>query len=85
MTDTARDPFPDDAPTRTDGDSLEAAKAARDARDSRSDIEQVVEARSAAVERGEGGAEPETFTDTGMPDGPGGTGGLTKNQDHDQQ
>lgn len=85
MTETARDPFPEDAPMQADDDSLEAAKAARDALDPRSDIEQVVEARSDAVVRGEGGTEPATFTDTGMPDGPGGTGGLTKNQDHDQQ
>ena len=83
MTDT--DAYPDSPPTGDQDDSLEAAKAARDARDPRSDIEQVVQSRSDAVERGEGGPEPETFTDTGMPDGPAGTGGLTKNQDHDQQ
>lgn len=82
---TDRDPYPDSAPAGGEDDSMEAAKAARNARDPRSDIEQVVQSRSDAVERGEGGAEPETFTDTGMPDGPAGTGGLTKNQDHDQQ
>lgn len=53
--------------------------------DSRSDIEQAVQSRSDAVERGEGGAEPRTFTDSGMPDGVGGTGGVTKNQDDDAQ
>ncbi len=53
--------------------------------DTRSDIEQAVESRSDAVERGEGGDEPETFTDTGMPDGVGGTGGVVKNQDNDAQ
>ena len=53
--------------------------------DTRSDIEQAVESRSDAVERGEGGDEPETFTDTGMPDGVGGTGGVVKNQDGDAQ
>ncbi|MDD1450768.1 hypothetical protein NHF48_007070 [Sphingomonas sp. H160509] len=53
--------------------------------DTRSDIEQAVETRSDAAERGEGGDEPETFTDTGMPDGVGGTGGVVKNQDNDAQ
>ncbi len=53
--------------------------------DTRSDIEQAVESRSDAVERGEGGDEPETFTDTGLPDGVGGTGGVVKNQDDDAQ
>ncbi|MGA1797595.1 hypothetical protein VH567_02310 [Sphingomonas sp. 4RDLI-65] len=53
--------------------------------DTRSDIEQAVESRSDAVERGEGGDEPETFTDSGLPDGVGGTGGVTKNQDGDAQ
>ncbi len=53
--------------------------------DTRSDLEQTVASRSDAVERGDGGAEPETFTDTGMPDGVGGTGGVTKNQDSDAQ
>ncbi len=70
-------------PDRT-GD-LPDAKGIRNEADARSDIEQVVEARSDAVERGEGGPEPETFTDTGMPDGPAGTGGITKNQGHDAQ
>ncbi len=53
--------------------------------DARSDIEQAVEARSDAVERGEGGPEPETFTSTGEHDGVGGTGGVVRNQDLDQQ
>jgi hypothetical protein len=53
--------------------------------DTRSDIEQAVESRSDAVDRGEGGEEPETFTDSGMPDGVGGTGGVVKNQDDDAQ
>jgi len=51
----------------------------------RSDIEQAVEARSDAVERGEGGEEPDTFTAPGLPDGPAGTGGVTKRQDKDAQ
>ena len=53
--------------------------------DDRSDIEKMVEARKDAVERGEGGAEPDSFTSTGVPDGVGGTGGITKNQDDDAQ
>ena len=48
--------------------------------DERSDIEQIVEARKDAVERGEGGEEPDNFTSPGLPDGVGGTGGMTKNQ-----
>lgn len=56
-----------------------------EADDPRSDLQQAVEARKDAVERGEGGDEPATFTDTGLPDGAGGTGGMTKNQDDDAQ
>lgn len=69
MTDS--DPHPDSMP---DNDN-----------DERSDIEQVVEARKDAVERGEGGVEPDSFTSTGVPDGVGGTGGVTKNQEDDAQ
>ncbi len=43
----------------------------------------MVDARKDAVERGEGGREPDSFTSTGIPDGVGGTGGVTKNQDDD--
>jgi hypothetical protein len=53
--------------------------------DARSDIEQAVEARKDAVERGEGGREPDAFTSPGMEDGVGGTGGVVKNQDDDAQ
>jgi hypothetical protein len=53
--------------------------------DARSDIEQAVASRSDAVERGEGGPEPETMTDPGMTDGVGGTGGEVRNQDLDAQ
>lgn len=53
--------------------------------DPRSDIEQAVEARKDAVERGEGGREPDAFTAQGMEDGVGGTGGVVKNQDDDAQ
>ncbi|WP_010186860.1 hypothetical protein [Sphingomonas sp. PAMC 26605] len=53
--------------------------------DDRSDIEQAVEARKDAVERGEGGREPDAFTSQGMEDGVGGTGGVVKNQDDDAQ
>jgi hypothetical protein len=71
MTDRKPDPHPDSPP-------------GHDA-DERSDIEQAVEARSDAVERGEGGEEPDTFTAPGLPDGPAGTGGVTKRQDKDAQ
>jgi hypothetical protein len=53
--------------------------------DTRSDIEQVVASRSDAVERGEVGEEPETFTSTGRHDGVAGTGGVVKNQDDTAQ
>ncbi len=53
--------------------------------DERLDIQQAVEARSDAVERGEGGSEPAMFTDTGEFDGNSGTGGEVKNQDDTQQ
>jgi hypothetical protein len=53
--------------------------------DPRPDIQQAVEARSDAVERGEGGDEPARFTDSGEFDGSSGTGGEVKNQDLDQQ
>ena len=53
--------------------------------DERSDLEQVVEARSDAVKRGEGGKEPDRFTSPGAFDGVGGTGGVVKDQDLTQQ
>ncbi len=53
--------------------------------DERSDLEQMVEARKDAVERGEGGQEPDAFTSPGEFDGVGGTGGVVKNQDDDAQ
>lgn len=51
------------------------------AEDERSDIQQVVEARKDAVERGEGGDEIDAFISLGEHDGVGGTGGVVKNQD----
>lgn len=68
---TDRDPHPDSLPENDN--------------DARSDIEQAVEARKDAVERGEGGREPDSFTSPGMEDGVGGTGGVVKNQDDDAQ
>jgi len=53
--------------------------------DERSDLQQEVEARKDAVERGEGGKEPDAFTSPGDFDGVGGTGGVVKNQDDDAQ
>ena len=72
MTDRKSDPHPDSPPEHDEDDE-------------RSDIEQVVEARGDAVTRGEGGDEPDTFTAPGLPDGAGGTGGVTKRQDKDAQ
>ena len=66
-----RDPHPDSLP---DNDN-----------EKRTDVEQIVEAREDAVQRGEGGDEPDSFTSAGLPDGVGGTGGITKNQDDDAQ
>ena len=59
----------------------------RDARegDPRSDLQQEVEARKDAIERGEGGTEPDSMTAPGLFSGNAGTGGDTKNQDDDAQ
>lgn len=83
MPDTERD---NDGLPGTDAEPGTMPNGAPDRReDDRSDIEQAVEARSDAVDRGEGGDEIDSFGATGMPDGPAGTGGLVKNQDSDQQ
>lgn len=62
-----------------------ADQPATDREDERSDLEQAVEARKDAVERGEGGREPESMTAPGLFSGNAGTGGETKNQDDDAQ
>jgi len=64
-----------------------AGERERDARkgDPRSDLQQEVEARKDAVERGEGGPEPDSMTAPGLFSGNSGTGGETKNQDDDAQ
>jgi hypothetical protein len=54
-------------------------------RGERSDIQQIVEARKDAVERGEGGPEPDPLNRQGDADGVGGTGGVVKNQEGDAQ
>jgi hypothetical protein len=59
--------------------------ATQDREDDRSDLQQEVEARKDAVERGEGGPEPESMTAPGLFSGNAGTGGETKNQDDDAQ
>ncbi|URW76261.1 hypothetical protein M9980_03270 [Sphingomonas donggukensis] len=51
--------------------------------DDRSDIEQAVDARRDALERGEGGNGDGPLEPTGIPDGIGGTAGVTKNQGDD--
>ena len=53
--------------------------------DPRSDIEQAVEARADALERGEGGSEGAMMTDPGEHSGNRGTGGEVRNQDLDAQ
>lgn len=64
-----------------------AGEREREARkgDPRSDLQQNVEARRDAIERGEGGPEPESITAPGLFSGNAGTGGETKNQDDDAQ
>jgi hypothetical protein len=59
--------------------------ATKDREDDRSDLQQEVEARKDAVDRGEGGPEPESMTAPGLFSGNAGTGGETKNQDDDAQ
>lgn len=49
--------------------------------DPRSDLEQAVESRSDAVDRGEGGPEPDPMTAPGDYSGVSGDGGVVKNQD----
>lgn len=53
--------------------------------DARSDTEQAVAARSDAVERGEGGPEPDPMTRPGEYSGVSGDGGEVKNQGLTQQ
>jgi len=65
----------------TDPDSTPIEREA----DPRSDIEQAVESRSDAVDRGEGGPEPEPMTAPGDYSGVSGDGGMVKNQDLTQQ
>ena len=72
MSDRERSPHPDSAP---ENDT-----------DRRSDIEQAVDARTDDVERLDstvGTTSP--LEPTGQPDGVGGTGGVTKNQERDAQ
>lgn len=67
----------------TDRNSNHAAPPER--KDDRSDLQQAVEARKDAVERGDGGPEPDSMTAPGLFSGNAGTGGETKNQDDDAQ
>jgi len=77
------DPHPDSLPEEAPDDNPDSPPAERD--DPRSDLQQIVEARSDAVARGEGGDEPSRMTDPGAFDGNSGTGGEVKNQDLTQQ
>ena len=67
----------------SDRDTPPAPAAQRE--DERSDLQQEVEARKDAAERGEGGPEPDKMTAPGLFSGNAGTGGETKNQDDDAQ
>ncbi len=78
------DGMEDALPEHHAGTDPNATPAERDD-DSRSDLEQAVASRSDAVERGEGGAEPDPMTAPGDHVGVGGTGGVVRNQDHDAQ
>lgn len=53
--------------------------------DERSDIEQAVDARRDALDRGEGGGADSALAPTDVPDGVGGTAGIVKNQGDDAQ
>jgi hypothetical protein len=65
--------------------NLHAGPEPTDRQDERSDIEQVVQARSDAVARGEGGTEPQPMTAPGEYSGVSGDGGVVKDQDLTQQ
>ena len=80
----ASDPHPDSLPDDAPEANPDSPPPRQDD-DGRSDIEQAVMARSDAVDRGEGGGEPETMTATGDYSGNAGTGGEVKNQDMDAQ
>lgn len=67
------------------GIPAEVVTSDNDTKDQRSDTEQAVQARSDAVERGEGGTEPPMLKDDDTFSGNAGTGGEVKNQDMDQQ
>ncbi len=77
-------PSADDLPENHAGTDPNATPAERDD-DARSDIEQAVESRADAVERGEGGPEPDPMTKTGDYSGVSGDGGEVKNQGLTQQ
>jgi hypothetical protein len=66
------------------GTDANATPDQRDA-DPRSDIEQAVQSRSDAVDRGEGGEEPGPMNAPGDYSGVSGDGGVVKNQDLTQQ
>ena len=72
------------APESHAGTDPNSTPAEREA-DPRSDIEQAVQSRSDAVDRGEGGPEPEPMNAPGDYSGVSGDGGVVKNQDLTQQ
>lgn len=70
---------------RASGTDPELRPTGDDSADPRPDIEQVVQARSDAVARGEGGEEPSPMTSSGEFSGVSGDGGEVKNFDRTQQ
>jgi hypothetical protein len=84
MTDQRSDPVQNGSPGNHAGTDPNAAPDQREG-DARSDIEQAVASRSDAVERGEGGPEPDPMTRSGEYSGVSGDGGEVKNQGLTQQ
>jgi hypothetical protein len=75
---------PDGMPEAS-GTDPELRPTGDDRADPRSDLEQVVQSRSDAVARGEGGSEPDPMTKSGEFSGVSGDGGEVKNQGLTQQ
>lgn len=84
MTDPRSEAAQDSLPENHPGTDPNSTPEQRDD-DARTDLEQMVSARADAVERGDGGPEPDPMTKTGEHSGNSGTGGVVRNQDLDQQ
>lgn len=82
MTDQDRTPSSANVPQGAEADPDDMPQIRED---ERPDIEQVVQSRSDAVARGEGGPEPDPMLKSGDFSGVSGDGGEVKNQDLTQQ